>query len=76
MLAQMSKVELTDERWRRLEPLVPPLRRYRGRPSVDGHDRMFAFLGSLHPLLVPHGRYPSIFRGFFLVAYFILLRRF
>jgi transposase len=54
MLALMSKVEeLTDERWWRLEPLLPPLRRCQGRSSVDGHGRMFACLGSLLLLCTP-----------------------
>src|SRR5215207_7540474 len=35
MLNLMRKVEIADEHWRRLEPLLPPPRRGRGRPRAD-----------------------------------------
>ena len=36
MLALVNKIDLTDEQWQRLEPLLPPPKR-RGRPRA--HDR-------------------------------------
>jgi transposase len=54
MLAPVRKAELTDEKWRHLESLLPPLGGRQGRPRPDDCERLFAYLGS--------------FRAFFLIA--------
>ena len=44
MLHLMRKVEITDEHWRCLEPLLPPLRRGRGRPRADDRKTLNGIL--------------------------------
>ena len=44
MLNLMRKVEITDEHWRRLEPLLPPPRRGRGRPRADDRKTLNGIL--------------------------------
>ena len=44
MLHLMRKVEITDEHWRRLEPLLPPLRKGRGRPRADDRKTLNGIL--------------------------------
>jgi len=44
MLHLMRKVEITDEHWRRLEPLLPPRRRGRGRPRADDRKTLNGIL--------------------------------
>ena len=48
MLNLMRKVEITDEHWRRLELLLPPPLRGRGRPRAD--DRKTLLNGILYVL--------------------------
>jgi transposase len=40
MLMFVSTTELTDEQWRCLEPLLPPLRQGRGRPRADDRNTL------------------------------------
>jgi len=40
----MRKVEITDEHWRRLEPLLPPPRKGRGRPRADDRKTLNGIL--------------------------------
>jgi transposase len=44
MLKLMRNVEITDEYWRRLEPLLPPPRRGRGRPRADDRKTLNGIL--------------------------------
>ena len=44
MLNLMRNVEITDEYWRRLEPLFPPPRRGRGRPRADNRKTLNGIL--------------------------------
>ena len=40
----MKMTELTDERWRRIEPLLPPPRQGRGRPRADDRKTLNGIL--------------------------------
>ena len=44
MLKLMRNVEITDEYWRRLEPLLPPPRRGRGRPRANDRKTLNGIL--------------------------------
>jgi len=44
MLHLMRKVEITDEHWRRLEPLLPPRRRGRARPRANDRKTLNGIL--------------------------------
>jgi transposase len=44
MLNLMRNVEITDEYWRRLEPLLPPPCRGRGRPRADDRKTLNGIL--------------------------------
>ena len=44
MLNLMRKVEIIDEQWRRLEPLLPPPRRGRGRPRANDRKTLNGIL--------------------------------
>jgi len=44
MLNLMRNVEITDEYWRRLEPLLPPPLRARGRPRANDRKTLNGIL--------------------------------
>src|SRR5215212_7058531 len=60
MLNLMRKVEKTDEHWRRLEPLLPPPRRGRGRPRADDRKTLNGILYVLRTGCRWGGRPPQV----------------